>query len=636
VASLQQSYSKLFLPFLVLTAFSALAVARGNALAWQDTNPATKTSTTAAEQQADPALGPVDVLKIKTRLVVVDVVVRDKKGAVVTDLKKQDFKVTENGKEQAISIFSFQRPSDGEALPIKNVSQPPNVFANRPKFQANRTLNVLLIDALNCTLLNQAYVRSQMVRFLEKLPEGQPIAIFAMGRKLRMLQDFTTDLTELKSVIHAFKGESSPVLKSSAGTPEQPMVLTGMAEQVALATDPELVGQIVDFAQESGSGQLDFRIQYTMAALTSLARMLSGYPGRKNLIWLTESVPVNVFPDTKAISSSSNTQSLKVDEKSLTSTQGTHRDNTQSIRNYSDQLAMIGNMLADAQVAVYPVDARGLEGSAFYNVANNVSGQAAMGGLVQRMEGKQAEELFEAHHNMLDLAEKTGGLAFYNRNDLDVAVRNGIDDGAIYYTIGYYPEKKTWNGQFRKVHVSVDRPGTRVRHRDGYYAIDRASYEQQHPGQHDKDFNQALNPDYPASNVLPFEAEVLPPSVPGDNKVQIRYAVNAHQIIFEKDVDGLQRAHVDCAARAFAPKKIGHPVKTEIGRMDAHLNQVQFDKVSATYLPCQLSLELPPGTYLLRLAIRDNLGGTLGSVNASVVVPERAPAENGATHTGPH
>jgi len=640
----QKNYSRLFPHLLALTAFCTFAGARGIALAAQDSNTAAKTSSTAAKQQADPAPGTVDVLKIKTRLVVVDVVVRDKKGAVVTDLKKQNFKVTENGKEQPISVFSFQRPGEGEALPLQNAKLPPNVFKNRAKFQPNRALNVMLIDALNCTLLNQAYVRSEMVKFLEKLPEGQPIAIFAMGKKLQMLQDFTTDLTDLKRVIHTFKGESSPVLNSPTGTPEAPMVLTGWAEQLAFERDPALLIQVNNFAQEASSGQIDFRIQYTMAALSSLARMLSGYPGRKNLIWITESVPLNLFPDIKTVGFSASNQALrlgqsgdpKLDRDQRAAMQKEQKTNAQNVRNYSDQLALIGNLLADAQVAVYPVDARGLVGPAFTNVANNVSGQGAMGGLVNKVEGQQAEELFEAHYNMLDIAEKTGGLAFYNRNDLDVAVRDGIDDGATYYTLGYYPEDKTWNGQFRKIRVSVDLAGAKVRHREGYFAIDRVAYSRQHPGQRDYDFSMALNSNYPVSTALPFEATVLAPAQPGD-KVRINYALNSQQITFEKTADGRQSAQVDCAARAFSPKNGDRPVKTDGGRMDAKLNPEQFEKISKSFLPCQVSLDLPPGLYLLRLAARDNLSGTLGSLNASVLVPDKVTAENGScTQSQPH
>src|SRR5262249_21126016 len=133
-------------------------------------------------------------LKVQTRLVMVDVVARDKSGKVVTDLQAEDFKLLEDGKPQQISVFVFQHPSAEPATDEAKPARIPNTFDNKPRFRGASALNVVLVDALNTTFLNQAYVRVEMVKFLEKLPPGQPIAIYTMGRKLRLLQDFTTDL----------------------------------------------------------------------------------------------------------------------------------------------------------------------------------------------------------------------------------------------------------------------------------------------------------------------------------------------------------------------------------------------------------------------------------------------------------
>lgn len=600
---------------------------------WPQSNPAGETAqqpAVPAEKAAPPASQPQQLpqasapeltLKITTRLVVVDVVARDKKGQVIPDLQAADFKVTEDGKEQKISVFNFQHPAAGEALPALPVKLPPGVYRNTPRYQPNRALNVLLVDALNTTFLNQVYVRMEMVKFLEKLPQGQPIAIYTMGRKLRMLQDFTTDLTQLKKVIQTLRGESSHVLSNPTGTSEVPMTLQGIADQTLIELAPQLRAQIQDFADQNVSDQSDIRIQYTMAALSSLARMLSGYPGRKNLIWLSESIPFGVFPDIKGIQRESSDMRSQLGADSPASVR-----NTANKREYADQLALISNLLADAQVSVYPVDARGLLGSAFFNVANPMSGQAGAGGLASRVEGRQAEELFQAHYNMRDIAEKTGGLPYYNRNDLDVAVQNGIDDGSTYYTIGYYPNNKSWNGQFRKVQVTVSRSGAKLRHRLGYYAVDRAAFEKAHPQQREFDFSQALNADYPMATAVQFEVGVLPPQ-PGENKVRVNYALDPRQISFEKSADGLQRAQVDCAVRVFSPKNMERPVKTEGTRVDAALKPEVYEKIGRTYFPCQLSFELPAGHYLLRLAVRDAVSGAMGSVNAEVTVPDAAAAK---------
>jgi VWFA-related protein len=566
----------------------------------------------------DPGLS----LKITTRLVVIDVVARDKKDQVILDLQAPDFKIFEDGKEQRIGVFNFQHPVESDVALPENPARSPNLYRNTPHYSSNRALNVILVDALNTTFLNQVYVRAEMVKFIEKLPQGQPIAIFTLGRKLRMLQDFTADLTQLKNVIQALKGESSHVLSDPTGTSAVPMTLQGAADQVAIDMAPQLRAQIQDFADQSVADQSDDRIQYTLNALTSLARMLAGYAGRKNLIWLSESIPFGVYPDVRGLTRDSKDIRAQLGDNGPANVKNLSANK----REYVDQLALISNLLADAQVSVYPVDARGLVGGAFFNVANNVGGQAGAGALVSKIEGKQADELFQAHYNMRDIAEKTGGLAFYNRNDLDVAVRNGINDGSTYYMIGYYSSNKTWNGQFRKIQLRVNRPGAKLRYRLGYYAVDRAEFEKKHPEQRNYDLAAALNPDYPTATAIQFEATVLPPE-PGQTKVRIDYAINSSYLGFQVDANGLQRVQVDCAARVFLQKDIDHPLKSEATRVNGALQPEVFEKIKKSYFPCQLSMDLPPAAhYLLRLAVRDNTTGQVGTVNAEVTVPVVAAA----------
>src|SRR5215469_11386664 len=277
------------------------------------------------------------VLRVKTRLVIVDVVARDKKDRTVTDLTESDFRIKEDGKEQKISVFALQRPIALEAAaPTPLDTLPQNIYRNTPHVKANSALNVILLDGLNSTLLNQFYVREEMVKFLAKLPQGQPIAIYALGRKLRLLQDFTTDLTDLKRIIQNFKGESSHVLKSPTGTPEVPMTLQGIAAQIAQELAPGFKQQIENFAQETGSDQMDVRIQYTTAALASLARMLAGYPGRKNLIWITEAVPVHLFAE--------NYQPvIQMEGGQLVKRLPDGASEARTRRSYDDQLALVSN-----------------------------------------------------------------------------------------------------------------------------------------------------------------------------------------------------------------------------------------------------------------------------------------------------
>ncbi|HEY2115011.1 MAG TPA: VWA domain-containing protein [Candidatus Angelobacter sp.] len=173
--------------------------------------PATTPAQT-SEQKPAPVYESATVLKSITRLVVVDVVATDKDGAV-TDLKGDDFTVLEDGKEQKIRVFNFQQP---HALPAGSVAValpklPENVYSNAARYNASSALNVLLLDALNTNLPHQAYVRDQMIRYLEKMPEGQPVAVYALSTKLTLLQDFTDDPAVLKKVAKELKMKASPL-----------------------------------------------------------------------------------------------------------------------------------------------------------------------------------------------------------------------------------------------------------------------------------------------------------------------------------------------------------------------------------------------------------------------------------------
>lgn len=225
---------------------------------------------------------------------------------------------------------------------------------------------------------------------------------------------------------------------------------------------------------------------------------------------------------------------------------------------------------------------------------------------------------------MNSMAEETGGKAFYNTNELDTAVRAGIEDGATYYTLGYYPEDKNWDGKFRRILVKVDRPGIKLRYRQGYFAADPKGYSKIDAKKQAMDLGQALSLDYPISTALLFQAVVLPPSEKTENKVLIRYGIDAHALGFELQDDGLQHASVDCAVQPFTLK--GSPLTPRASTFSAGLKPEQFQLVMQRFLPCNQTLDLAPGEYVLRLGVRDNTTGLIGTANARVTVPAMSPA----------
>src|SRR5262249_53341851 len=224
----------------------------------------------AAPQAASSASPSATVLRATTRLVVVDVVATDSKGEPVLDLTADDFTVLEGGKPQKISGFSFKRGNKATAAPVGSSS---GAFSNAPRFNNVTSMNVILLDGINGDFAGYAYGRDQLLKFLDTGTLTQPTALYALEQKLTLLHDFTTDTTELKALVQEFK-------------PKGPVHV----QDVYSAASPFS-------ARKPSSSTTVNTMEATITGLNSLARALAGYPGRKNLIWVSAGFPITLFPE---------------------------------------------------------------------------------------------------------------------------------------------------------------------------------------------------------------------------------------------------------------------------------------------------------------------------------------------------
>ncbi|HEY2113903.1 MAG TPA: VWA domain-containing protein [Candidatus Angelobacter sp.] len=538
-----------------------------------------------------------------TRMVVVDVVATDNKDVPIKDLKADDFRVQEEGQEQAVRAFSFHQTepepasASSQTSADSNPKLPPGYFSNAPKYKSNGALNVLLLDALNSTLLNQASMRDGMIKLMEKLPADQPIAIYLLGNKLTLVQDFTSDPEVLRKAVASVKRQGSKLLDNAAGT-------TRMDEMRV----PRL--RLEEFHDQHIAAEADFRVRFTLDALNSLGRYLAGYPGRKNLVWVSETFPFSIVLD------------------DVTS---------QNNRDFSRDVAATGSLLSNAQVAIYPVDAKTLGGNSDFGVGNdpNPIGNHAtisttLDGEAGKIMNREAEERMTSRSTMNDLAEKTGGKAYYNTNNIEGAVRRSMEDGSTYYTLGYYPENKAWDGKFRRITIKVARPGVKLHYRAGYYAVEPESYAKLDQAEKTNELAKAMSIDFPASTALLFQVMVVPPSAATGNKVLVNYAVDPRGLTFDLGNDGLQHASVDCAVIVYSAK--GEPVQSLSNTMIAALKPEEYQRVQQKSFPCRQTFDLAPGEYLFRLGVRDGHTGTLGTLNAQVTIPQ--PSQAGQTQPG--
>jgi len=541
------------------------------------------------------------VVEVHTRLVMIDVIATDDHGHAVTDLQAKDFNLFEDGKPQKVRAFGFQHPTPPDPA-LKLPVLPPNVFTNLPLFPPSSAMNVILLDVLNTSLTDQAYARQKLLHYLDNMPANEPTAVYIMGNELRMVHDFTTDHAALKEAVEKTSLESTLLAES----PEDD-----------LPSSASLAG---GGAPGAGNAQREveqtprrMRIDKSLLALQAVAHALAGFEGRKNLIWISAAFPLTINPNI----------SLEDDAEV----------NFDEFENHGQKVAKTAQILTDSQVAIYPIDPRGLATFSTFSAANRgPSGRnpAAFGNSLRR----DSNRLSAAHDTMNLLAENTGGKAYYNRNDIDKAIYDGVTDGSTYYLLGYYPDNKTWDGKFRKIQIKVERGGVKLCYRLGYYAADPQPAEiKPNLKQRDRDLGEALRLGAPISTSLFFEVAVMPSSPKDQNKVTISYAVSPHSLQIKRGDDGLEHADLECVVQVYNEK--GKPVNSALSTAQAAMKPETYQKVLKSGFPCQNQLELQPGSYQLRFAVRDAHTGLIGTsdgkVTVSAVAAEAKPAETWKT-----
>jgi VWFA-related protein len=400
----------------------------------------------------------VPTLKTAAQLVVVDVVVEDRNHQAVHGLTAKDFSVAENGAPQRMEHFE-----EHKALSVTDATKfppmpklPAGIFTNYTPAPANGALNILLFDSLNTPLADQSYMRQQMLDYLKTVPAGTRVAIFGLSTHLVLLQGFTSDTSVLREIVEKSQGKgskSSFVLEDKVGGAGIQDSLTDDLEDQATDSNysepvpARVIADLRDFDAIHDSLQLVVRTKYTLDAMNEIARYVSGIPGRKNLIWFSGSFPLDVLPDETG-------QQLNAFMAMESSDQ-----------EYYETIAK----LSRSQVAVYPIDVRGVTMSSVNDASSHYTGSLA----AKRMRQDEAKFLDTnaAEHSTMDvLAADTGGQAFFNTNNLTAAVTKAVQEGSNFYTVSYIPTDQRQDGKERKIKVQLARPGLNLSYRTGYYA----------------------------------------------------------------------------------------------------------------------------------------------------------------------
>jgi VWFA-related protein len=539
---------------------------------------------TAAVPSSSPSQ-PAATFQVSTRLVTVEVVARDHHGQSITGLTADDFQVFEQvgGKReqhpQKIAAFRAVSITELAAAEAGKKTMPAGVYSNWVTMQKVPVPpTVLLLDGLNTDRASQMQIHQQMIKMLASIPEDVPVAVFLLGHRLQMVQNFTTDPKLVRAAL-----QKMPYTVSDEAThiepQDDPDAMSAFVEDNS-SFPPAALAAMQQFERETYALQMDMRVRETLEALRAIARHVAGYPGRKNLLWISSSFPIAIDPDVDL--------------------------GFAGFRNYQDQMVEVVNALAEAKLAVYPVDPAGLQVSSVFQASTRLRGSASGAALQGRMD-REDRSRFNRQDSMNVLAEQTGGIVCVNNNDLGECVKKAIADGSSFYEISYYPDSSGWHGEFHKVLVKTSRGGTHLAYRQGYYA----RTEDMADPKTAKQLQEAACNDLLTSTFVLMIAKELP-AEPG--KAKYYMAVDPTTLTFSLAGDGSRQLSLKVGICTF--DKFGKPLQFFQQPFDQKLSGKEYASVLAHHgFPHIVVLPVTAETKSVRLLVKDVATGQLGSLN---------------------
>ncbi|HEY3706469.1 MAG TPA: VWA domain-containing protein [Terracidiphilus sp.] len=557
----------------------------------------------AAHAQQEPG---APIFRLLVRRVPVDVVVLDKNGNPVQGLKKADFLVKEDGNPQQILSFDTYDGSRPDFIPPATPSLPANTFLNLPQAPERGPLYILYYDMVNTPPADQELFRRELLKFIDHAQAGTRIALFVNAQGLHLLQGFTSD--------HSLIREAA--LKKGPG-PHIPSVF--------------LYGENYGRADVGGC----------LSNLTFISEYMSGIPGRKNLIWLSSIFPIPVSPTL----TNSSTAFAGGGPPSFSVGAGGGPQVLDLTELERENIEHTYAAMMRSQIALYPVDARGVTGAATEN-------------------SHEAANAMIDHQNMDVIASATGGRAFYGSNTESTLIDRAIQHGESYYTLSYAPTNMKYDDSERRIQVTLTRKGDyRLTYRRVYYAVSDDNLKDQHkkdelqarflaakaqdtlwaniehgaPILHDLVFTAHLATEGSPHMATPEQMQSLEdtpdyfltrrrkaaPKPPAPVKLQkyvIRYGV------IDPQLKANAARHDNPAALEFAAAAYNADGRLLNSMLNQGVPSGVKGKSDALFHAIQ-ELEVPPGAAYIRMAVRDTATNRTGTLEVTLPLQSSPPQQ---------
>jgi len=504
--------------------------------------------------------------------VLVDVRVWDKKGNPITDLKREEFRMFEEGTRQEISSFSVEKVAQLET--VSNAIEPPPIIdlaklpPNTPQEQVlklvqDRRLMVLFFDLTSMQVDDLLRALKAATHFVDaQMTPADLVSVVTYSSNLRVAQDFTNNRKQLDAVLKSIQiGEAASLAEAGS---------EGEAGGTN-ASGEEIVNQ--DVSEAFTPDETEFNIFNTdekLAAIESLADMLRGVPGRKSVIHFSSGL------------------------------QRTGVDNQAELRAAEDAANQ-------ANVSLYTLDTRGLVALPAGGDATSASpARAALysGSAVR----SQIASLLNTRETLAALAADTGGRTFYDTNDFGQAFQRIQADNSTYYLLGYSPSNTKSDGRFRRIRVEVDRPGVRVEARPGYFAP--KDFRQFTREDKEMQLQQAMELDTPFLDLSMAVAADCFRQADGKYYVVVASKIPGAAVSFLQK-SATHRTEFDFAWRATDAS--GRTVAALRDTLPVKLDPESYQQVLSGNILYEGGFVLPAGKYKLKVVARENQSGKLGT-----------------------
>jgi VWFA-related protein len=514
-------------------------------------------------QQQDGAQQPFTI-KIDTQLVVETVVVKDKDGKDIEGLTEKDFTITEDNVPQTISVFKFQKLDDAS---VANSPQLP------PSVPATNVPSVTPTLVRPPTQGDTRYEnRRLLVLFFDTMntPPPDQLRAFLAADKFIRTQMKTADLM----AIMAFQKGVVSVLRDF--TDDRDALLETLAKlEYPDENDPDPVG---GFGQDSGEFNL-FNTDRQLAALQTAVNMLRSFNEKKSLVYFASGIRLNGL-DNQA------------------------------------QLKATVNAAIRANVAFYPVDARGLVALAPLGDATRQSPGGI--GMFSGATAMAAVSNFQRSQDTLySLASDTGGKAMLDNNDLAAGIVQAQQSITSYYVLGYYPTNTNLDGKFRRIKITIKEPSSaKLEYRQGYFA--GKTFNKFTAADKERQLEEALMLGDPITDLtIAMEINYFQLNR-AEYFVPLTVKIPGSELVLAR-TGGAERTLIDFIGEV--RDDYGTPIQNLRDKVDMKLSGETVSELSRRPIEYDTGFTLLPGKYVIKFLARDAETGRIGTYQTSFVIP---------------